>query len=356
MLTLTMLPARQGDCLWIDYLAGGATQNLVIDGGPEHSNVLAGEVARRIAAAPDGKLHIDLIVVTHIDNDHIGGVLELLKAPPAGLSIGEIWFNGYDQIAALDVLGTDQGDRLSAVLERMRPKWNSTFGGAAVMIPDHGALPRIERNGGEITLTLFGPSRAALAKLAREWDAPTIAGITETVVEEPDDLLGRDDPWPPDYDALLREPFKADTGAPNGSSIAFLLSHGSTRILFAADAPAAELVPAILRLLGESGEGDRLRLEACKLAHHGSMKSTSKALLDLLRCQRWLISSNGSYFGHPDPAAIARVLEYGGPNPELIFNSRREFALRWTAADVPAHPPFTARLPSREGDPVVLQF
>jgi len=84
MLTLQMLPAGNGDCLWLEYGPPEATRIVIIDGGVRDT---AGVLQRRIDAAfrqrGSTSLDVELLVVTHIDNDHILGILELLAARPA---------------------------------------------------------------------------------------------------------------------------------------------------------------------------------------------------------------------------------------------------------------------------------
>ena len=40
--------------------------------------------------------HIDYLIVTHIDNDHINGLIEMLKSKP-GLTINHIFYNCYQR-------------------------------------------------------------------------------------------------------------------------------------------------------------------------------------------------------------------------------------------------------------------
>ena len=347
MLSLTMLPARQGDCLWISYGEERSPHHLVIDGGPERAKVLRSAIVSRIAAAPDRKLHIDLLVATHIDNDHIGGILDVMRDFPDGLSIGDIWFNGYRHLPK-DLLGADQGERLTEALTAQRLPWNEAFGGGAVMIGDSGALPeRIRQDG--LKLTLLGPGRDQLARLAKVWKK-AVLDSERSERDNSGDLLGRHDPWPPQITDLANLPFKSDDGEANGSSIALLLAYKDKQILLAADAHA----PALARAIGRLDGGGALTLQAYKLSHHGSRKSTSTELLQRVTCDQYLISSNGSYFGHPDPEAIARVLLHGGNNPKLIFNSRERYALRWK--NVPGAPAFRAQFPDDEAAGMRIEF
>ncbi len=358
VLTLTMLPARQGDCIWIEYGPPGGLHHLVIDGGPESSDRLREEVRRRRDAAPGGVLHIDLLVVTHIDNDHIGGVLRLLANPLDGVSFGDIWFNGYKHLperreAPDDLLGADQADRLSLVLSQNPAPWNCAFAGGAVVIGDTGPLPRIARKEG-LTLTLMGPTEDGLRRLAGEWkNAKSGEAEASPASALQDDLLGRSDPWPPKVADLARARFTPDRGAPNGSSIVLLLEYREKRILLCADAFADQVIHALGRLPIQE---ERLRLDACKISHHGSRKSVSNTLLDRLACPRWLISTDGSVFGHPDAEAMARLIMHGGRKPELIFNSKKPFALRWSEAGLQSFGPFTATYPDADENGVSVRF
>jgi hypothetical protein len=348
MLSLTMLPARQGDCLWISYGDAKSPHHLVIDGGPERANVLRSEIISRIAAAPDRKLHIDLLVATHIDNDHIGGLLDVMLDFPAGLTIGDIWFNAYRHLPP-DLLGVDQGERLTEVLDAKKLPWNEAFDRGAVMIPESGPLPERTRQDG-LKLTLLGPGRAQLVRLGKVW-SKAVLDSRASEGENGNALLGRNDAWPPDINDLAGKIFQTDDGAANGSSIAFLLSYEGKQILLAADAHAPVLARAIDRING----GERLELRSFKLSHHGSRKSTSTELLERVACDQYLISSNGSYFGHPDPEAIARVLLHGGRNPGLVFNYHGRFSSRWKDA-IRGAPGFRTQFPAEGAQGVRIEF
>jgi beta-lactamase superfamily II metal-dependent hydrolase len=346
-----MLPARQGDCLWFSYGPAQTPHNLVLDGGPERSRVLLSRVESMLAASPDRKLHIDLLVVTHVDNDHIGGVLELVENFPAGLSIGDVWFNAYRHLLPPDRLGPDQGERLAAALDARKQPWNEAFQEKAVVIPDQGALPRLVRQDG-LTITLLGPDRSQLVKLAKVWK-DVVAEEEQAAKPEESDRLGRNDPWPPDLPALAQQKFRSDRGEANGSSITFLVEYDGKRVLCAADAFSGRLIDSLDRL--PDGEAP-LPLDALKLSHHGSAKSTSSDLLRKVACNQYLISSNGSYFGHPDAEAMARVLLHGGENPKLVFNYKAKYSERWTDKKIKGAPQYATRYPDQGEQGIVIEF
>src|SRR5580692_2216884 len=90
MLRIEMLPASCGDGLWIEYGDGPEVHRVLIDGG------LPGDARKLLAraAAVGGPFRLELLVISHIDADHIGAPLGLLEKLPAGVEIGDVWFNG----------------------------------------------------------------------------------------------------------------------------------------------------------------------------------------------------------------------------------------------------------------------
>ena len=68
-------------------------------------------------------------MVTHIDNDHIVGPLELLKDKTIDVDIGEVWFNGWDQIATPDQMGVKEAIALSKAIKARGVDHNTSFGG-----------------------------------------------------------------------------------------------------------------------------------------------------------------------------------------------------------------------------------
>ncbi len=71
MITIEMLPAAHGDALWIEYGTGRNIRRILIDGGPARSYEMG--LRRRMAMIPEQQRKFELVVVTHIDADHIDG-------------------------------------------------------------------------------------------------------------------------------------------------------------------------------------------------------------------------------------------------------------------------------------------
>jgi hypothetical protein len=192
-----------------------------------------------------------------------------------------------------------------------------------------------------MVLTLLAPARAALAALRPVWKdiiveegikgpRSALKRLREDRALRPPDALGAR-PRPPDIPALARSPFAADTSPANRSSIAVLAEYGGKACLLAGDAPSPGLIPGIRALLA----GRRLLpIDALKVAHHGSRGSTGTDLLNLVSCPLYLFSTNTSYYGHPDPEAVSRVIVHGrrAGRPRLAFNYRRASNLVWNSS------------------------
>jgi beta-lactamase superfamily II metal-dependent hydrolase len=352
-LTIWMLPARHGDALLVTWDAPSGPHHLMIDGGPAPAY---DAVRTALSEVPD--LHLDLLVVTHVDADHIEGAL--LLANDAGLDVGidEVWFNGPAQLS--DELSAAQGEMLAALLGARDIPLNNSFRGGPLMVPDDDA-PLLERTlAGGLRLTVLAPDRAALVKLADAW-APTLedealnfespaealAALRGRLSLNPDNTFLGEPGVPPDVVDLATVVVAPDVSVPNASSIVLLAEYAGNAVLLAGDATPPVLLRGIRTLLQQRGL-DRLELAAFKVPHHGSVRNVTAELLRISPADHYLFSSDGSRFGHPDPGGVARCLEYGKAGAELVFNYSTPQTLQWEAPDRLAGA--TVRLPPARTD------
>ena len=299
-----MLPAQRGDCLWLTYGTEAKQRHVLIDGGPSDTiATVVPQLEQRIKALPGRDNRVELLAITHVDADHIQGVVSLLSDHRRVRLFRDIWFNGWEQIRP-DVLGGVDGERLTAALLTSPERWNRAFDGKAVVTPPEGDLPVVTLRDG-LRLTLLTPSRAALDRLAPEWeDACRKAGIEPGKGAQiarkgwmRDELLGFDP------DTLATAAFSPDRSPPNGSSITAIAEFDGKRVLLLGDGTAPEVIAGLRRL----GDGP-FDFDAVKLAHHGSRRNTNLELCKMIRSRKWLVSTNGAVFGHPDPECLARVI------------------------------------------------
>lgn len=317
MFDIEMLPAQRGDALWITYGEETDPHHLVIDAGPaETIPTVVPELERRIAALPGREDKVELLLVTHIDADHIQGVVALLSDARRVPVFRDIWFNGYEHHHP-EVLGGIDAEMVTGSLKQHPDHWNRAFRGDAVMIPDAGPLPNAELEGG-MRLTVLAPDRAAMAKLLPEWEeacrkAGVAPGGGAPIVRKSfirEGLLGGFEP-----DALAAAKFSADASAPNGAGIAVIAEHDGKRVLLLGDSNARPVLKALDRL-----EPRPHRFAAVKIAHHGSRRNTDLEFARAVQAKKWLVSTDGAKFGHPDPEAIARIIVGQEKPPTFAFN------------------------------------
>lgn len=305
MITIEALPGGNGDCLWISWPAADGEHRLLFDGGRGYRTALKA----RFAAQPVEHRAFDLLVCSHVDNDHINGLLTLFRRPPDGFRAGDVWFNSRDHLVP-DALGTGQGDRLSKLLGPVQDRWNAAFNGRAVAVPGDGPLPVRELPG--MTVTVLAPGPEELAELLAVW--PESEPMPEEPEQLPPDALGDEDG---SLAELADSPFDPDDSPSNRSSIVLLLTHqDGARVLLAADTHADVLAAGLVRL------GQPVPVDLATVPHHGSARNTSTELVDALDCRHWLISTNGrGGHGHPSRTAVARILSRRD-DPTFYFNYR----------------------------------
>ena len=339
--TLELLPARHGDALWMEYGEEAAPRRVLIDGGATRAtrDVIVELIDARID--PSAERDFELIVLTHIDADHLAGLLALFEDDTVRLRPRDVWFNGWRHLPD-DRLGAKQAERLSNAIRRRRLPWNSDFKGQAVRVPRPSepptdALPTVCLPGGMV-LTLLSPTYEALAELRPVWKKEVeAAGLQPggTAPERPEsqgaaDRLG-ERPVRLDPEALRAEPFVADDSEANGASIAFLAEYGGRSLLLTGDAHPSILEAGIRKLLDERGLST-LAVDAFKLPHHGSKYNLSPDLLGLVETRRFLFSTDGSSSSHhPDPVAVARIVTTV-PGARLEFNYCSDVTRPWGAA------------------------
>ena len=326
--SIEMLPAREGDCLWVEYGELSNPSRLLIDGGTSETYQ---EVSRRIKELKTPKVHFDLLIITHVDADHVGGVIELLKGQKIDVSFDDIWFNGYRHLpGALESFGPVQGETISTTIDEKKMPWNMKFKGRSVSVTQEGDLPSTTLAGG-MKLTLLSPYSQQLTELRPVWQEECRkAGIDPsqpTPQAVPEQTEGLETFGPLDIEALATTKFEGDKSVANGSSIAVLAEYGGKKALLAGDAYPEKLAESIARLKGS--QESKLKLNSFKLPHHGSKHNINQQLLQKIMCDRYLVSTNGNIHKHPDREAIARIIKFGSLKVELIFNYQNQFTQVW---------------------------
>lgn len=357
MVALEMLPAGFGDGLWIEY--GDPVRRILIDGGPYFSYK---HLRNKISELDPDDRHFELLIITHIDADHIETPLRLLQEPGLGVSFGDVWFNGTKQInAALDdadKLDERQGEYLQALLVSSGQRWNGAFAGEAIFVPDSGELPVATLDGGA-TLTVLSPTFELLRTLGSQWTdiidkegfstgdtAEALKRLSQQRRLRPMDTHGEGELA--DQLGEAEEAPGSDSKVANGSSIAVILEYGGQRLLLAGDAFPDVLVNSLQRYPG----GIPVEISVFKLPHHGSIRNLTTEMIQAVSCEKFAISTSGARFHHPHAEAIDTLLNAlpESSAPELWFNYLSDETKPWCDPQRQAAKRYAAMHPAEEGD------
>jgi len=362
--TVEMLAAKHGDAIWIEYSSGTRKRRILIDGGPLGSYAT---LEARFKQLPQGDQRLELLVITHVDTDHIEGMIRLLATPRGDwlFEPNDIWFNGYRHVSKQDTLGGREGEFLGALIHlRAYEEWNRAFAGGPVMLKDTAELPRIELADGMV-LTLLSPDKKHLNKMARQWEKEVSKwAIDPGDLEEAWKQLVAADKFSPnteltlgpeDMTAQLRAQLKGqDSSSANGSSIAFLAEFKGKSCLFLADAHM-KLVCASVRKLIPPGSSF-LRVDAVKVSHHGSLHNITHEFMELVDAEHFLFSTNGEKHKHPNPAAVNSVIQGARRKPTLWFNYRSQFTEPYESASLLPNATYVTKYPQAGQEGIVLSL
>ena len=119
MSKIHFLPVRHGDAFIIECTQGDAHGLIVIDGGPMGCGHIL-QIKLKELGTPD------LMVLTHYDDDHIGGILQLVGTclDDNVILAKEVWANcaGYVEMAESKSTNAKQGVALSVKLNELKEK------------------------------------------------------------------------------------------------------------------------------------------------------------------------------------------------------------------------------------------
>lgn len=325
---IDMLPAREGDCLWIEYGPVDNPYRILIDGGRK---LAWASLKARMEALPIDQRTFELLILTHVDADHIEGLLELVGQENPPVHFKDVWFNAHHHLLPpVEEMGAKQGEAFSAGIQKHGWPWNKAFDGGAAAIAEDGALPRSTLGGG-LEIILLSPDRTQLAALEPVWrreleKAGLVPGSAPADTDD-DGVESLGALRPNEVAEAARVPFTPDRSEANGSSICVLLQYEGRTALLSGDAHAARVVASLAKL----GE-EPLALDAIKLSHHGSRGTHSVELMAWIRPHRVLVSTDGSRHKHPHLEAIARTLMHAERPLQLVFNYRSTQSQQWNAA------------------------
>ena len=356
MIVVEMLPAQEGDCFLI---AVDNKYHILVDGGTPYTyrHYLK---SRLIKLAEDKKV-IDLLIVTHVDNDHIGGIIPFIKengnaSNPQIIPVKEVWHNSYRHLqfdkngklefrekeilksivakgameehiknndeGVKDISGY-QGTTLAGLLYSNGYNWNTISNNLPIR---KGVFQEIDKN---IHIKVIAPQDNELEELGKVWKKQLMQKKHSFLFS--DELLF-DDAYEY-YMRFLREPFieareisymkeeenieklaykeyPSDISVVNNSSICFEIDYKGTLLLFLGDKSVGSLD---MNLIKE-------KYALLKVPHHGSNNNYSIEFAKKVHADVYLLSTNGRKYQHPDKEMVAKIIYFNKEKKKIFFN------------------------------------
>jgi len=358
ILTLEPLRAEEGDCLLLHWGTAAAPKLAVIDGGPGqvYENSLLPRLQDIRGNHGKDRLTIDLVMVSHIDNDHIVGIKKLFRALKSEIDkntpenkrpfkVERLWHNTFNDIL---------GDGIDGYYKSFTASFTASVGGApnpqvvekiAEEFKDKGEEAEEARhNAHDIGLILAGHGEgrelrdshnflfkkneiAALNHPFKRNGKPTL--ITAEMTPEPAKVAGLQftvaGPLEAQIEALQKAFDKyikkegltaeavlaayTDKSVPNLSSIVCLIESEGKKILLTGDARGDYVIEGLKK--AKILKDKSLKIDVLKIPHHGSERNLDPGFFETLVADTYVFSADGNY-GNPDRAPLDWLIQARG--------------------------------------------
>lgn len=344
---IKFLKAFNGDSIHIRYNDDkGEKRNILIDGGLQGTykidkgpkgKPIFGEIKETIDQIRTNGELIDLLIITHIDQDHIGGILKWFDEDEEAYKlVHEVWFNSGGLIA--DWLKLEENPDLDDYITPEKTTKTSAKQGIKFgkYIQEKEIWYRNVIIQGEemkrygLDFKFLSPTKKGLERLLKEWKKEDPNTKTSAKLNDYSTSL---------KDHIFNDKFEKDNSIPNESSIAFILTYKDNKLLFTGDAYSDALLKGLNHF--KYTEENPLEAKLIKLPHHGSKGNLSYQLLKCIKTDTYIVSSNGDTHQLPDKQLLARLINYDA-NSKIYFNYKNRMDMIFSTEDKIDYPDFKA--------------
>lgn len=360
---LKTFESGSGDCIFLRLIDNAEQFNIMIDCGVFTKKI-------RSFIEKECNKRIDLLVATHIDDDHINGLVDMLTEMQ-DIEINRILFNCYQDFDEKDKKSIDESlkqkvmqlaDNLpiqsksydtnigiykATMLSKTiftNEKWNKVWykkylttdsediilgdkwGKLKILSPTKGILDELRTVFRKEFFKLLKESASTGAFESQEEFYEIILRFLEEKDKNRPNRKSSSASTTSKYDenaiAQYANARLENVTLSNKASIAFAWQHGEKRILFLGDADSDVVVKAIEDKIGV----EKKIYNAIKVSHHGSRHSTSRKLMEIIDSKNYIITGGNS--DRPSIETIARIilpeLSDGVTERTLFFNKSND--------------------------------
>ena len=315
---LVCYKAMCGDAFHLSYKGeSGNSCNILLDMGHTrtYTTVLKGVISSLIKDSEK----IDVLFLSHIHDDHIGGASKFIKDIQSDNNLKNVvcrWIYNAPRKYAVDnshdnrdgvLCGIVSGDNVYEHIATNSPS----------DVKDVIAGQAFEIDG--MNVIILSPDEERLNLLRGKYSnkRPLCKSETDEISVEAGGVVD-------DYSIPLSQfktnNFQEDTNIENASSIAAIFEYRGKRILWLSDSIPSVIVSSLSKL-GFS-ETNRMQCEAVLLSHHGSLGNNSLDLFKMIAGERYIISADGiNRHCLPNKETVARIVAASSNLPiSLFFN------------------------------------
>jgi len=351
---IKMYPAKEGDAFLIKHNKVEPIA-ILIDGG--YSSTFKEYIFPDLSNLAQLGYSLTLAVATHIDSDHLSGLLAFFKQngnslSPKIIQVENVWHNslrsisiksemnegkisndnnllkeicrrGYPVPAGFtvkpDEISIRQGSSLAALLLGGNYCWNLGDGSESINVSENNIYKIFP----DINIRVIGPPKNRLEQLYKMWVAELrrmgFAGKISSNSSFDDafeflcafeDLRVRmiNEPIALSNSATrqLDDVYNADDSITNGSSISLIIELGKWRLLFLGDSYSEDIEAELRKRQTATFP---MVFDVIKISHHGSLRNTSPELLRIIDAPVYLISSSGSRHNLPNIEVLRAIVD-----------------------------------------------
>lgn len=362
-MNIQVFQAGKGDCLLLTAKDG---TRVLVDGGmrPDYQRY----VSPTLADLREKDLALDLVYVSHIDRDHISGVLQLMddlvawrvfdyqrdagnddypepksRRPP---EVRDLWHNAFHELISANegeiektlaarasllatadakdqrLLALEQRELATSIAEgielsrRVSPgqlgiPLNRQFDGKLALVSE-GAQP-VQL--GALSITVIGPFARDLRALRKEWNEwlrdskAQHERLRERMQRDASRFAMNDFERLRTAITLVSGALgdRAKVTAPNLASLMLLVDEGARTVLLTGDGHWEDVLKGLEQADRLDSEG-RLHVDVFKVQHHGSENNLTPAFAKKITADRYLFCANGEH-GNPDIRIVQAIID-----------------------------------------------
>jgi ribonuclease BN (tRNA processing enzyme) len=323
LLKLIVVQAQFGDCLLLQSYNEDKNNFILVDGGT--SQTYEKDLKFVISKLRSKQKKVDLVILSHIDNDHILGLLDLFedikrnREANADELIGGLWHNSFKDITdektdssrlmqklflsnQFSAIGLDtnrthlpvigalkgiaEGRDLTKIAKSLHIPINQQFGGRLIIVGNEYKSLEV----GNMKFTILGPTEKNLDKLRKIWNDWLTKHLTSLTKVS-------------DWQALK----VLDASVSNLSSIMFMVESQRKKLLFTGDGLGEDVVDVLSERGLLDSEG-KCHVNIMKVPHHGSERNASREFFNTVTADSYVISANGRD-DNPSLATLKWIIE-----------------------------------------------